>query len=771
MSVADELGTEAGAPSPVGETPAAARGGNGRMRVSPAVLLTLNALLMLLLTAGMLGLFLWRQGDGAPSGAAWPPAPAPAAVAPRPQPAQTRPAAQPRSEPVSWKLAQAAYDAGHFALAERRYRRLVELAAATPGNTAVRDFFRFRVGHCLARSGRLEEARTLLGQVAASDAPVVRAAANYDLAVLDFLAGDYLPARVRAYRAMAALESMQVAVPLRRDCDYVITRAMTAKVLGFHERPLKVPLDERWTETDIFSGAEEKPLRRLLEDGRGAPEEALLGARVSRVAAGGLVQRYAVACNQAPLDELLQRLGVETGMGVRWAAVAPRARQRTITAAFRAAGPQRICEIAAGMAGLVARFTGEEVILHDPRACPTLAEQRDLLHDEAISAWRRFFLRNPNDARRPLGHYALAALHGCAGETLEAMKEYQLIATRFPKSSVAGLALLRGARLRIRLRDYVGARSDLMELLNLYPNCESLDEVYLYLGQASLNAGLLEEAISVFRKLYYLDLSLLSRKQGCLGAAEAFSRMGDPKEACRWLERYFRLPELAPGPEAAEAYLMLGRSLAALGRLPAATKALSCALTAKPTPRQRTRGMLRLALIHRDRRRFVRALGALNQIDPPAMTAAQRAEYLLTTARVYRSMGLADKALVLLRRELPSIREESTMISIGLEMVACHMDEDDLASARALLGELLPKMAAGAKAIEAACDLAEVCLADGRAPQAISICREIYPSAGAEARQRILDILGRAHVQRKDYDRAALAFAGVMPRAEGGRTE
>ena len=208
---------------------------------------------------------------------------------------------------------------------------------------------------------------------------------------------------------------------------------------------------------------------------------------------------------------------------------------------------------------------------------------------------------------------------------------------------------------------------------------------------------------------------------------------------------------------------MMGRSLAASGKLPEAARALHCALAARPSAKRRTETLLELSIVQKQRSRFVSTMGALDGIDPRSLTRRQRGDYVLTRARIYRAMGLADKAAAFLRREVPAVADEKMNLAIGLEMAKCHAQEGDCGPARGLLTELLPRMKPGPAAIQAACELAEICLEDGKTAQAISVGRRWLKSGSPAERRRILRLLGKAYLHQRNYQRAALAFAGMLP--------
>ena len=686
----------------------------------------------------------------------------PVAKPPAPAAPEVAVASVPLQEPVSWRLAEDAYQASDYDQSLRRYGQLSELSRARPVDALIHDFFQVRRGQCLKQLGDSSKARGVFLELSRNPLPVVRAVANYELALYDAADGQYLLGRMRAYRAIAALALMDKTSPLEADCDFLIGRLLTEKALSFCDPGVNLSWkNER--QTDPFAGLTEPALRNRLEDGADRLAQALLGPKVKRVEAGLPGTRWQVACSQAPLEELLHRLTYETGADVKWVDVNEQVRRRAVVLSFPAASEQQIGEVACGMVGLLARFTGDQILVYNPQSITSTREQRYLLAREAISTWRRLFLRYPDDARIAHGHFALACLHEYYAETLDAMREYQLIAHRFRRASVAPLALLRCAKLRIRLRNYAGARSDLLDLLDRFPNHEATDRIYLYLGQATSKAGLLDEAIRVFRKLYYLNLSLPSQMGACFGAARCFYKKADYEEASKWLTRYIGLAKKPAEAELAEAHLLLGKCAVKLGDLEEAAAAFGRVLGFRPSSAQRVEATLQAARAEAKRGEFVASLAALERIDPDELTPDQAYEYVLAFAQVYRLMGLPDKALSALRRGIDAVSDSQRRAVVLVEMARCHAEVDEPEMAYQLLTETLPRIESAALARQAACDLAEICLKLGKTVQAITVARELLkPPCPATLRRRALEALGAAYLLREDYTRAALAYSGML---------
>ena len=705
------------------------------------IVLFFNSLLVMLVVAGLIGLYL-RRGEGlssvqrAQAVQAKPSAPSSADISP--------PDIGP-DEAVSWPMAEKEFQSQRYAQALMRYRKLLEASQKVPSEDMVSDFCRLRAADCLRQLGKGAEAKDLLEKVTHSRSPIARGLAWYRLAVGDVDGGQFLQARMKACQALAVLGALADARAVEADCDYLICRALTVEALASHN--LDVAVD--W--------------------GAMGFAQAVLGPRVQAVESNAPALRLAASCSHSPLEELLQRIATEAGEDVRWMSVDSKARRRMVAVCFRSVSAHRLSEVACGAAGLVARFTGEQVHVHDPQSAVSLADQRELILREADSAWRRFFLRAPNDRRLARGRFAVANLSEAAGNLLGAIQEYQLVAHRFGADPVAPEAMLRSARARTAIRDYAGARKDLLVLLDRHPGFQASDEAYLCLGQARMNSGLHDKATKVFSKLYHLNLTPVSRREASFGAGKCLYRNGEYKEASKWLARYITLVK-SPSPQLAEGYFLLARSESRQGNFDGAAQALRAALAAKPPVKRRADVLMELARTEAGRQRFVPAVAALSRVERKHLDEKQLPELLLLSSQIYRSMDLAEKALVMLRTGVKEVSDPEARAELEVELARCHADSGELKEARQLLTKTLPAIKPGRKAHIAACELARICLASGQATQAITVTRELLKSACQDdIRRQAHLILGAAYLALKDYERAALAFSGTAVKDPGAK--
>jgi len=385
-----------------------------------------------------------------------------------------------------------------------------------------------------------------------------------------------------------------------------------------------------------------------------------------------------------------------------------------------------------------------------------------------------------------------ASAAGGPGRITDAIAEFKLVANRYPRTSLAPYALLASSKLKVNLRDYLGAREDLKLLTEQYPDTEFSDQALLHLADATMKAGLLSEAARLYRKVYNLGFSLQSQRVSALGAGrcfyeEACRKAGSQKDyenAAKWLTQYINLaPPSAPrlrGDKLAPAEagggdtdrdfylacLLLGKTYLAQDLPQQACNAFELALTGQFLVQEYVETVSALVKAHLQQGHFVEALKLLNTAPASGAGLGQKEsiEILLLKASVLRSMGLADEAIAVLGDKAEYVLDSQLKAKISFERAKCSIAKGNLESARKNLSEILVLVepsTTGGLAHEVGCELADVCLKLGQDPQAISICLQLLDSEPqAPIKQRALNLLATAYTQQKNYDQAALALLG-----------
>ncbi len=664
----------------------------------------------------------------------------------------------------SWQTAEKFFAGQQYDKAYAHYWKLLETASSKPSEILVSDLLRLRVAQCLQYQGYSDRAKTQFEKAAQSRSGIIRAMANYNLAVIDAKNGQYFYARMRAYQGIAALGCFKTPQPLETDCEFLVARAITAKILSYKSTSESIPWGSQ-EPADPFEGLNQLELHRLIKQGVDTMDEAVLGPRLQKLPVESSLRNWRAAAFQAPIEELLNQLATETGLDLKWENVDSDVRRRAITIDFAGVSDLKLGEVACGTVGLLVRFTGDAILVYNPQAYDSMSEQKQLMMKEAVSVWQRFFLHSPKDRRIGLGHYCLAAIHENLDDELSALREYQVIANRFRKDEIAPMALLRCATIRMNMMDYQGARSDLLDLFDMYPHFRSSDQVHLKLAQATMQAGLLNDAIEIFSKLYHLNLSRESQMQACLGAGKCLWQKKMYQEARTWFTRYLGLSEQEiNNSDTATVHQYLARCHAALGDMSLAVESYRRALACEPPEAQRVEIVIELGHIHLLNHEFVQAIGILDNLDTDKLSERNRYEIALLTAQVYQEMGLANKAAAILRLALESdsISDTDMQASLAVQLANCYADVHEYTRARNLLAELLPSLKPGPLMYIAKCNLAKACLDSGESSQAITVAKDLINSkCPGNIRDKAREILGAAYTMEQEYEKAAMAFSGI----------
>ena len=725
-------------------------------------------------TAALAGLLLYVLGVGLHGGKPSAPEPTETAPATAPKAGQPRrsPPTPPMPEAVSWQTVEETYAAKRYGPAMTQCIQLLEAAKGNPRDELMRDYLRFRIAQCQRNLGRRRDARNTLVGLVDSRSPIVRGSALLEMASLDAAENQYLSARTRAYRAIALLGAADETGPLQDACDFLIAEALTRKALAFFNDEENLP-PSRLPEQDPFAAVEsEQAVRAMVLAGVERLRYATFAPKVhlARGKQADRGPRWTVTSTGAPLEELLCRVAGAADLTIDWQAVDPRTRNRPLTLCLSNATDHRAIEVACGATGLVARLAGADVSIHDPRALATSDRLQDLLVKEAISLWRRLFLRESDGKRLVYGHFALGILYEHAGDNAGALAEYRLLTQRHATSALAPHALLRCATVRIALHDYTGAREDLLALLDRHPNFPDADVVYLRLGQTAMAAGLLDEAVITFKRLYYYELSQSSKIGAALGAGNCYATLGKPKAAAEWLTRYVNLAQQAgqTDEQTTRAGYLLAKSLREDGQSEEARKRLLLLLEADLKEPLQTEALLELARTLTDQDNFPAAFAVLQRIDTAKVPPPLADKTVLLQAQTLRRIYLPGRAVRLLKNRQAEATTPRTAALMTVELARCYADTGDLERARGLLTEALPKLGHDPPANEVTLELARTCLETDQAAQAIGLCRELLiRDVPVTVRRRAVSTLGAAYAHKRDHDRAVVALTGEVPVPEG----
>ncbi len=687
-------------------------------------------------------------------------------------------------EPLSLQLADKLYLRREFEPALAMYDKLYRRLPATEENQPLRDFLLLRMALCDKNSGTAAQADSLLRTISLSRLPILRALARYHQSTTLLDRKRYLEAAAKAYQtaalvAVARYDDKWVSA-VQQQCAFLTAEAVTRHLLSLSDADVNLPaaLWGRHPDIDPFVEMEEPQLRIFLALGVEQLEGTVLSPQIRQVGEGpqtqreafdvpdqGSVPHWSVICNGAPIEELLARFATKAGVNVRWTEPGPgasaedNARARPVYLYLTSATTAQVIALATGSVGLVAPTDDKGNIQpFDPTSYTSLTDHTSLLAEEAVTLWQRFLLTAGDDPRAANAHFATALVQATRGRLGEAIAEYKVVANRYAKHALAPHALLQSGMLKVRLRDYVGAHADLKQLVGLYPETELSDQACLYLADATMKAGLYEEAAGLYRKVYNLGLSAESQTASALGAGRCLYETRQYEEAAKWLTRYTTLARDQSHPGFSAACLLLGKTCLALHKPQQAQTALNLAIRGELSHQQHVETIAQLVKTYLEQGLFLEALSTLEGTGGWQLSQQEMTELVLLRAQTLRSIGLADKAILLLEEKGQYLPSPELQGKVALELAKCYGAGGDLEGARKTLSQAFTTVEPGPLAAQIGRELAGVCLRLDQTAQAVSICSQLLQRAPASERQATLDLLASVYRKQGRYDQAVAAL-------------
>ncbi len=686
----------------------------------------------------------------------------------------------PLTQSVSLKFAQDLYLLGDYDKAYVAYDRLRQSLPDGANEDLLRDFFQLKMAVCKRNAGDPDQANRLFETLSQSRSPVVTVLANYHMAYIELQKKQYLKARTRAYQTIALIEAVDfdkaLASSLQPHCHFLVAESLTRHILSVSDADKDLP-GELWStavEYDPFTDLNKSQIRSLLNSGSEQLSKSLLSPQIQKLEQQGAPIRWFIVCHRAPIDELMARFATNAALNISWDfSKAPNPgveeeaiRKRSASLYLPGATTSQFITVAAGHTGLLASLDSEgNVNIFNPAEYSSLSEHISLLSQEAVSLWHRFLSVFHADQRVPNAHFALALLLGRGEKVTDAIAEYKLVANRYAKSSLAPYALLHSSRLKTDLLDYSGARQDLEQLVGQYPESELSGKACLSLADATMKAGLWEEAGCLYSKVYHIGQSLQSQIESALGAGRCSYEQKDYENTIKWLTRYFDLARDNKNINSYAACFLLGKCYMALGKTQQANDAFEAALGG-PAGLLAGKEYIDVisalvdAKIQQDD--FIEALATLESAGSRHFSSEEESTaILLLRSRVLRTMGLTDEAIAALGDRAQYALDTQVKAAITLEMAKCYIAKGNLELARNDLFAILMLVEPGPLAHEIALELADVCLKLGYSSQTVTICSQLLDlGPSVEIKKKALKILAAAYRHQKNYDMAALALLG-----------
>jgi len=680
------------------------------------------------------------------------------------------------SAPASLKVArdfylQKRYDEA-YAVYDRLHQSLPDKDSAFGGQ---KDFLKLKMALCTLKAGHLEQADRALNETAKSDSHIVKLMTNYHRVSLDMQRKQYLNARKRAYLVIALIAAVDIdtklASALRSNCYFLIAEAMTRNVLSLSDDDSDLPgklwsADGESAEIDPFAELDNEQLEALLKSGSDYLTQALLTPQIRKITHEDGTILWSAVCNGAPIEELLARFAANASLDVSWIFSPTRQAQtplqtrdiahtRPVVLYLPVASQQQLIAAAAGQVGLLAHIENDDTIgVYQPDKFSSLSRHISLLCDETISLWQRFLLTFQSDKRIANAHFALGLL--------EAIAEYKLVANRFSFSSLAPYALLHSSKLKssTKVRDYVGAKQDLEQLVSQYPDSDVTTRAYVHLAEYTAKAGLMKEAARIYRKVYNLALSPQSQSVAALGAGKCFYLINDFNSAAKWFTLHIDSAAAdRKSEDVCTAYALLGKTYLALKDPQQACLAFQHALDGQLPREEYVETVSALIDGYVEQKEFIQALHALENVDFWQFSQAESVRIMLLKSKILQHMGLIEKAITVLGDQAEYISDPQLRAEILFDIANCYITHGQLQLAHEELTKLLLVVRPGPLAYRIAVRLAEICSMLGLNSQVISVCTQLMEADVPEQiRQKVAVILAMAHNAQQDYDSAALAL-------------
>jgi tetratricopeptide (TPR) repeat protein len=682
-----------------------------------------------------------------------------------------------QKQPISLKVARDFFKQKNYQNAYLVYDRLYE--ALPISEVMLRDFIHLQMAQCLEINKDYEQASRFYVMISESPSPVVRIIANYHLSLLEIRRKRYLYARTRAYKALALVKSVDFdndwELAFECDCYFLAAESLTRYVLSLNNADSDIP-ENLWTKPNIsmepFGDMGEEQLRLALKSGSEHINAGLLDPKIARLEDRDFLPRWSVTSYGAPIEELLAKIAAVADIDVQWAfersselnSEPELLRLSPTTVHLPSLTTEQIVLIAAGCTGLLARSEEDsgkyKVTVYNPADYSSLNEHVSFLGQHAISLWRKYILMFNSEKRLGNAHFAMGLLQAQTDMAAEAIGEYKLVANRFSQTSLAPYAFLHSSRIKTELRDYRGAREDLKQLIEQYPDTEIHGRAYLRLADVTKMAGLYGEAAQLYCRVYNFGLTDDSKAASAFGAAVCFYQFEAFQDTVMWLERYLDVAKSERSNYLYSAYFLLGKANLALGNFEQASAAFQIALTEQTSREQYVEAVKALVQGQIEQENFLEALDALENAHSVALSEEQSVEMLLLKSTVYRMLGLVDYSIDSLRNRAEYVTDTKLRTKITFELARCYFADGDLELARSSYSDVLRAVEPGPMAESAALELAEVCLELGQSSQSISVCLQLLDSDLPEqTKQKALKTLADAYNHQKDYDKAALALS------------
>ena len=680
-------------------------------------------------------------------------------------------------QPLSLEVAKNYYSQKEYKKAYQVYEKLYQTLPES--EELVRDYLRFQMALCSENNRDYEQAYNILTLVSESRSPAIRVMANYRLSLIEIQKKRYLRARTRAYKALALLKSVDFnddwELSFECDCNYLVSQCLTRYILSLSNTDIDLP-EDFWSQStslsDPLEKMNEKELKSFLESGIDQLYQGLLEPKIKQQENPGAFPRWSVTCFGSPLEEFLSKFAMSANFDMQWVSEVGSdsgsdgyvVRQRPVSLYLSSAPSEQVMLIAAGCAELLAikqeGTEDEKYLIYNPANYLSLNEHIKLLSLHAISLWQKFMLTFHADQRLGNVHFAMGLLQTLTDQKNDAIAEYKLVANRFSQISIAPYALLKSSDLKSEIHDYQGAREDLKQLIEQYPDSQIYRDSYLRLADVTSQAGLNIDAAQIYCRVYNFELSENSKIEAAYGAAKCFYQAQVYEDAETWFNIYINIPGEKKKDELYMVHFLLGKTYLELKKYEQACDSFQYAITEKSSRDQYIEAVKALVQGYIEKEDFVKALDALENARSVSLTQPQYVEMLILRSSIYRNLGLCETAIDLLKDRSDFIVEKQLNAELAYELANCYLANNDLEKGRSCLSEVLRIAEPGELSQKAAKKMAQICLELGYSSQAVTVCKQLLDTdISGTFKNEVKVILAQALDQEKKYEEAALILS------------
>jgi tetratricopeptide (TPR) repeat protein len=678
---------------------------------------------------------------------------------------------------LSWNLAHTLFTEKEYGKAHYVYKKLSEnISIDNSQSDMLKDIMNLQMALCLFLDHRSDNLSSLLTVVLDSRSPAVRALANYYIGFIDFRSKQYLSARSRAYRVLATLEIIEDLFPesMESDCYFLMANSITCEVQRLNNSDSSMP-GKFWSDTLVpyfIPEMDKKELMVFLNRGVSDLSVAVLEPIVKNRKGITVGEKYSVVANKSSVEEVIAKFASTSKYEIKWSNDSLSYKQFPVTMLLSKTSEQAIPEFALGSLGLIARFDTSVINVYNSKMETSLNKQKELLTKEAIAVWMRFLLRYRGDHRIANARFSLAMMYELSEMPGVALGEYKVILSRHTNDSLAPFALLNSSKIYTNLRDYPSAQELFERLVLEYPNAKIADEAYLYLAKANLSIKLYAEAFSLFKKVYYVNLTSLVRAEGAYGAALSKYYLKDYIAAEEWFGKCFKVLTNPPSIDVYKAYYFLGKTKFALGEYTEAVSAYKYALSGNLSKEEFCKIVLQITETLVEKGDVAEAANLIENVPEESLPPLQQCEIVIAKARIYIAMNLPGHGIKILKGRIAYMADHQLRSMLMLELGRCYLAAGQVEKAYDEVAISITTMPPGNLLLAADIEFAEICMMLGKDQQAVEFCLRVLNSPNTkETRYLTCRILGRAYKKQKKFNKAAEAFAGIFDKNEMSKNE